>query len=1140
MEQNKFIPFDVNKVPLEGKNLVEASAGTGKTYSIGLLMLRLLLEKNISLKEILLVTFTNAAAAELEERIRLFVRSAHDCLLSETDTAEPIKKIVEQAVGLNGESQTKQQLKDALLFLDELSVMTIHGFCMQTLTNHAFETGQLFGSELKSSMDEILTRHVQKFWRDHVTTLPLEVLQIFIEKKLSIAFIQSLVKEFYGGKRFYLFDRNTTYQFNGQRAKQLLLAFDKPEEKKEKLLNEYEALLTTHSEEITEALSKNFHGKNLIPEISEPEKFLCTLQKKRSTQYIIKILGPTGILAVVDSLTEIEQQIKNNEAAFIGEFYSYAIQEISKSFEKFLITGGILSYNDLIKNLHTSLCGDNKNLIANALKKEYKAVFIDEFQDTDKLQYEIFKTAFGSDTILFYIGDPKQSIYSFRQADVNTYLKAYNDVDHLYSMNINFRSSKKLIEAMNRFFLPNETFDTFSFGDAKEKFEYINVNSPETNSKGNLFFEKDISTPISIYFADNKPDINQQTALLVYELLTNDKYSIESEDEERKIKPSDIGILVRGNKDGVSIKDELNKHNIPAVVITEEKVMKTSQAKELYFVLQAIYDPVIQKLNTALVNSFTGYSNEDALKLNHEHLLELFKKYKIKWQSEGIYSCIASYTKDLGIKEHLTDPSTPNGLRIITNLNQLTELLFRTEYHQKLRQAELLDWLKRAMTLELVEDDESIIRLENDADAVNISTIHKSKGLQYNIVIVPHFDFVVSTRGKESISIYENGEYINIPCADLNDEQKSIYQTQQEQENRRLMYVAVTRAVFKCVLFRNNHFTKSGFNLFVSALKENPESNEGLIELSDEKFPTHNLKFSLAEKKVKKKVVPKIELSLRDTNWRFMSYSSLVAKTDDVPARPIDIQPEDLNGYDEFVFKTLRKGAITGNMLHEILEQIDFTNAEKHASVIARTVERFTTSETKSYNKYLPELLQHILHGNIVTESGKFQLSEIQRSQKLHEMEFDFSVDKLNPDAFVKLAGEYDIPVQLKTIQELQGIMNGFIDLFFEHDGKFYVLDWKSNFLGERIEDYEPQALQQWMGAFHFHLQYLLYSLAMKRFVKSRNGHFDENCFGGIIYCFVRGMREGKSSGVYFNKPDLKLLQHLDSLLLEKKALHVL
>lgn len=1135
---NSFVEFDALEVPLDEKNLVEASAGTGKTFSIAVMVLRLILEKDINIKEILLVTFTNNAVAELDERIRLFLRSAYEYANTGKETSDVIKTIIDgQTAGIEKDAVLKK-LNDSILFLDETSVMTIHSFCHQTLSNLAFETGQLFESELVTNLDDVISKQVQEFWRRNIVTLPVALLSVLRRAGFNQDTITEVVRNYLSGKRYYAFDEMAEYPLNkGKEFEELILKEKNFEAFKKKSIEEITAKLESQKERLRSTLSNDRHAIVLAQKIDDPESFISVVKEKRDKNYVDKYL-PGDILEIIDQLTEEENLISEAGNDYAIKLYCTALQEVLAGVSAYCDTKGIQSFDSLIKNLHTALQGPNKEKIIHALKRQYRAVFIDEFQDTDKWQYDIFMDSFGRDVILFFIGDPKQSIYAFRQADINTYFKAYHDTDHLYSMNVNFRSSVAMIESMNEFFLPSPEFDFFHFQNVENKIQYFEVFSPQRNTKGALHNKDKQEKGISITIEKSKKSLLENAAQRILELLTNESYRIVTPQGERKIVPGDIGVLVRGKEYGHEMKQFLTQHNIPSVFVADEKIMETTEAKELYRLMNAIYDPVADNINAALVNNFTGYQSYDTVSFDAERIIELFKGYKQTWESQSIYSCLAAFLSDFGIEDYLRDPTKSNGLRIITNLYQLMELLQKTAYHQHLKQAELLSWYKRALELDLMDQNESTIRLENDADAVTIMTIHKSKGLQFNIVIAVQMDFTLSNQRK-MISLYENNEYITIPKDVLNKQQNEDFETQSEQEFRRLMYVAITRAVYKAFIFRNTYFKKSALSEIIPLL-ENKDSID--FARSDDAIGYNSGKVAKYPAQKNKKAVPamlKNSFQLKDPHWRYMSYSGLAAKEGLVQQQPDTIiQNTVYTEYDEFIFKKLRKGSITGNMVHLIFERIDFDNSSQHEYIIADAINRFATSSRELYQQWLPEFLEQVLYSKIETGSTTFQLSEIATTSRVSELEFDFSTVPCDTAQLSSVLKDAGLAIQMKSNEPLHGLMKGFIDLLFEHEGKYYILDWKTNFLGEHIEDYSGVNLKNAMEQLNYQLQFVIYSLALKKYLRSRLGHFDYEMFGGVIYCFVRGMRKGLQSGVYFHRPEEATIFKIENLLAPAASVH--
>lgn len=1122
---NTFEEFDVMHVPLEKINLVEASAGTGKTFSIAVMVLRLILEKNINVKEVLLVTFTNNAVAELDERIRFFLRSAFDYAKNGKETSAIIRQIVDRSVNTLGKEETTNRLNNSILFLDETSVMTIHSFCHQTLNNLAFETGQLFESELVTNFDDVITAQIQEFWRNHIVTLPVETLAFLSEIKFDQDAIKDIVKNFLSGKRYHAFSENQRYH-TADGAKQIVGTVSNFDEVKQKAHQDCSTLLQQYKSRITQGLEKDHHGKNFIQHLEDVDTFIANVKIKRKVGYINKYI-PEEILIIIDQLSDAEENFQHETKSFIDLLYCAALEQVTAGVAAYCNARGIQSYDDLIKNLHMAMQGPNKAKIIASLKRQYRAVFIDEFQDTDKLQYDIFLGAFGSGEILFLIGDPKQSIYAFRQADINTYFKAYKDADNRYKMNINFRSSAPMIESMNEFFMPKEDFDFFHFGESENSIRYFKVTSPKENTKGYLISDGKQEKGITIRTQQKKEIVQADVGRQVYELLTDEKFQIKTAGGTRKIAPADIGILVKNKDYGREIRQVLGRYNIPSVFVADEKIMESDQASDLYRVLKAVFDPAMENINAALINSFTGYRSADAMTFDAEKVIELFKGYKLIWETQSIYSSLSSFIADFGIEDHLRNPGTPNGLRIITNLYQLMELLHKTAYHQRLNQAELLNWYKRALEVELLEKDESTLRLESDADAVTIMTIHKSKGLQFNIVIAAQMDFQLP-QNRHLASLYQGNEYITIPGKEMTEAQQNDFRRQSEQEFRRLMYVSVTRAVYKAYVFHNAYYGKLVLSKIIAQLQDTAH-----IEVLNEEIDPSSIDYTqkFHSQKNNKPIPAQLNhpFQLKDPHWRYMSYSGLAAK-DAIVSNRASAQAT-LSDYDDFVFQKLKKGNVTGNMIHSIFERINFGNNEFHAAIIADAVHRFAGSHAKIYQEFLPVFTQHILQSVIDTGNNTFPLSAIRNEDKIAEMEFDFTTSVCNPDALSDALKKAGISIFLKSNEPLHGLMKGFIDLLFEYEGKFYILDWKSNFLGDSVENYDKASLEIAMQQLNYQLQFVIYTLAVKKYLMSRIGRFDDENFGGVIYCFVRGMRSGTSNGIYFYRPSQQMIDHLEKIL---------
>ncbi|CAL1521267.1 exodeoxyribonuclease V subunit beta [Chitinophaga sp. MM2321] len=1132
MTDNNYIHFKADEVALEGSNLIEASAGTGKTYSIAILVLRLVLEQKLSIKEILMVTFTKAAVAELEERIRLFIRSAYKVSFGNPIADDNIITLVLAAIDKADPMQVQQQLRDAILLLDETSVLTIHSFCQQTLNEFAFETDQLFGAEMVPDTTAIIENELNKYWRKHVTTLGTTLLQKLWYENMRPD-IQKVLQEHLSGKKYLDFDENTAYEITPAQEAAWTKELDQLSAQQLQAEEALHSYIAANAADLKNTCNTNTHAKKALLElVATPADFIAEIRKKKESAYIQQLFA--DILEQVNTIDAISETTERVIQSIRRQLYCLAIKEVGAGVRAYKEHSNMLGYDDLIGNLHNALVKrDNPELISK-LQHKYKAVFVDEFQDTDRQQYEIFDKAFGQHTILFYIGDPKQSIYAWRKADIATYFNARNSVQHLYDMNHNYRSSENMIDAMNLFFKPTADFDTFDFSGEKDSIAYINVESPDNNSKGFLYKAGDKEIPLTIFTCKNKEDICTSVAAQIAQLLLDPAYNITKEGGARSITPSDIGVLVRTGKEGKDIKHKLAQLGIPAVTIDDTKVLDTAEAQEVLYLLEAMETPERSAINRALLSPFTGFSIQDILLLDDEATLTRFGRYRELWQQDGAYTALMAFIADFGVRNVLLEDSTENGERIITNLFQLTELVHQVQSRKNLSMRDLISWLKRGIDGMATDGDEYAQRVESDEEAVNIVTIHKSKGLEYKIVLAPFLDFVENPK-IEFVSFRDpdTGDYAGAEKTRLTEQQLAAYKQQQEQENRRLIYVAITRAVYKCYLFRNTYYKTTSLTVFLNAINA-ATPDPALIQQQDT-LPEK------PEKRYRKSLLPAgkvnlapVSFSLQEENWRKMSYTMLAAKPEQRP-RIRTFQQED--AYDNFIFNTLRRGAKTGNLLHFIFENINFSDNSKWEQVLEDAIRRFVPGQGELYLPKLLQLLEHVFHAGIHIDGNRFQLAAVGRNKRMAEFEFDFPVPVFQSAQLNSLSDD-QLTVSIKrfseySTQELEGIMNGKIDLFFEHDNRYYILDWKSNYLGSRVEDYAPAALAAAMNDNNYHLQYLIYTVAVKKYLESRISGFDyETQFGGVIYYFVRGVRNNGNYGIFTAKPTREKIAFMEALLI--------
>ena len=695
-------------------------------------------------------------------------------------------------------------------------------------------------------------------------------------------------------------------------------------------------------------------------------------------------------------------------------------------------------------------------------------------------------------------------------------------------MNTNYRSSNNFIEAMNQFFLPEEGFDTFCFSAESGEVDYIKVEPPVSTLKGELYKNKVPDIPITVYANPNNGSIIQTVAAQIAQLLDSEQYTIEEKGASRKIRPSDIGILVRMNGQAADLKQLLSRLGVPAVTIDDTKLFQSNEAVNMQYLLAAVIDINASNINRALLSPLTGFTVAAILGMDDELALNRFKNYQHLWETEGVYVMLSRFIADYNVKQELLKETVENGERIITNTLQLMEVLHKVQTQKQFSPLELTNWLKRGIEGMEVEGDEFEQRVESDEEAVKIVTIHKSKGLEYNIVFAPFLDLLSEPReGFVTFRDADTGDYLFSDKSLLNDDRLAITKRQLEQENRRLIYVAITRAVYKCYINKNTYgkFNESSLAPFIDALKV---SKPPFIAFEMAPELPEDYRYNSSVKKIEPAYLVANHFQLAEVNWRKLSYTFL-----DVPHQPTfkSNAAKGLDLYDEFIFNQLKRGANTGNLLHHIFERIDFTDSQRWQQVIENALKRYISNPPLEYSSQLTILLHHVTEATLNVAGTSFQLKELQWDKKLNELEFDFNVALFNPDAVSRLSTP-ELPIQIKYAKELEGIMNGKIDLFFEHGGKYYILDWKSNFLGDRPSDYSKENVKAAMSESNYHLQYLVYTLAVKKYCQLRVPGFDyDSHFGGVIYLFVRGIRKDKDQGIFAYKPPRALIDELEEML---------
>ena len=1075
--------FEVTSIPLFGTNLIEASAGTGKTYSVALMVVRFVLEQNLLINEILLVTFTNAAVRELQDRVRLFLKEANHFALDGECSDVNIQLLVEKSFEKNGVEETQQKLSKALLLMDEAMIVTIHSFCQKILSEFSFETGQNTQIELAQNQDALLLKLVNEYWRKTMPSLDVTFLSALEDLSFGRSELVNAVGTLVKGIQF----KSDTFKSVKLGLAEFLSARLNSQAVKDR---GYKFLEASYAEMVK--CSKKFEGLTTGVELFDALKEV----EKRKPKYLSKIPDVLDVFHEIIAANDlVDRVVIKIFCTLINECFVDIVGKLKEIKKR----KGIYSFDDLINILRDAILADVEGVLRDRICWKFKAVFIDEFQDTDKKQYDIFHKTFHGKRPLYYIGDPKQAIYSFRQADLELYKLAASQADEVYTMGTNYRSTPDLIKALNSFFQPEESFDTFL--DSTIRYQEVVSGKKDVEILQSGIRQSSLRLFIS---EKNQPSPVVQLANDVMLLLT--KGTIDGEE----IKPSAVGVLVRKSKDGFLIKQELAKRGIPAVIENKNHVLNTHAAKLIVCLFDAILHPSLQTINGVLFSDLTAFTPQELSSKDVSPWLNIFFSAQQRLIDQGVYSTFKYLFSQLDLHAHFHSGTVLNEVRTWSNLNQIIEILHQHEDDSQKSGRELRQWMLSYGDESKADDQIYEQHIDSDFEAVNIITIHKSKGLAYDFVFAHGLAMSAGFKATFSSMVYRDPVLEDYTLTyDINEHNKEFYKHQEDQESRRLLYVALTRAKF-CVNIYANYF---GYKNTVLA---EFEGAGGLTR--SEQFEVFEGRYESVEKINELTVLKQASVN---TDWQMQSYSKL-------NDRHFTYQGDRLMSLDEyshFVYRDLAKGAMAGEFLHFIFEFIDYKAASNIAFVLEKAKSLYPSVYVDDLEGFYKKLINHVLSAKLISDRFEFSIAEI--GQNVKELEFYFDFDRMDKSLLCSI-----IPgLELGSVLDCKGIFTGFIDLFFEFNGQYFILDWKSNFLGESLEGYEGGDLNKAIVENNYHLQYHLYCLAVHRYLKSRLSSYSfKEHFGGVFYLFIRGLRSGKNSGVFYAEIPEERIMKLDKL----------
>ncbi|HFN1284046.1 exodeoxyribonuclease V subunit beta [Klebsiella pneumoniae] len=1161
--------LDPLRLPLIGERLIEASAGTGKTFTIAALYLRLLLglggeaayPRAISVEELLVVTFTEAATEELRGRIRSNIHELRiACLRGESDN--PLYS------ALLAEIADKDDAAKTLLLaerqMDEAAVFTIHGFCQRMLSLNAFESGMLFEQQLIEDESRLRYQACADFWRRHCYPLTRDIAAVIHDVWKGPRDLLKSLDRWLQGEAPQLKSPPAPNETLAERHQQIIARIDSLKQQWREQVGEIEGVLENSGLD-----RRKFNRGNLgkwmekVNAWAQEETLSYQLPdalEKFAQSFLLERTKAGGEPPVHPLFSAVESLLASS-LTLTDLVLARAMVEIRDAVAREKRRRGELGFDDMLSRLDEALRGDSGETLASAIRQRFPVAMIDEFQDTDPQQYRIFRRIWRRqpETALLLIGDPKQAIYAFRGADIFTYMKARGDVAAHYTLDTNWRSSPGMVGSVNRLFSLSD--NPFMF----HEIPFLPVKAAAKN-KGLRFTVDAADVPAmnvwlmpgdTVGSGDYQTFMAQLCATQIRDWLSagqRGRALLWRGETSRPVQASDITVLVRNRLEAAQVREALQTLGIPSVYLSNrDSVFETLEAQELLWLLQAVLAPERENtLRSALATSMFGLTALDIENLNQDEqawdaLVEEFSEYRQIWRQRGVMPMLRALMTARHIAENLL--ATRGGERRLTDILHISELLQEAASQLESEHA-LVRWLAQ----HIAEPDSNAasqqMRLESDKHLVQIVTIHKSKGLEYPLVWLP---FIARFRKQDQAFYHDRETFAAV--LDLGQDEASLELAEAERlaEDLRLLYVALTRAVWHCSLgvapLSSRKSGNSDFHL--SALGRLLQAGEAMdaaglaARLADFCHGDIALQrpgeLDLTPWQAPAATIPRLsarELQRRIADdWRVTSYSGLQQHgfsggQDLLPRLDVDAA-----GVGEVVEEPqltphqFPRGAAPGTFLHSLFEELDFTQPVPEGWMAEKLqLSGFDAQWAPVLTDWLGGVLKTRLPGPDIA------LNQLAARDKQVEMAFYLPIAQLlTAERLDALIRQYD-PLSADTppldFRQVRGMLKGFIDLVFRHEGRYYLLDYKSNWLGEDREAYTRPAMEQAMRAHRYDLQYQLYSLALHRYLRHRLADYDyDRHFGGVIYLFLRGMdgQEG-GQGIFTTRPVRPLIDGLDQL----------
>ncbi|MDD2917834.1 exodeoxyribonuclease V subunit beta [Rhodoferax sp.] len=1176
-------PLDPLTLPLNGLQVIEASAGTGKTWTLAALYVRLVLGhapkgtqpgSGLYPPQILVMTFTEAATAELRGRIRArlaqaarFFKHGEQPGFEADDFLRSLRADIDAAQW----PTCAERLDLAAQWMDEAAIFTIHGWSSRMLKTHAFDSASLFQQSRVEDSEALKLGAVQDYWRKWF--YPLSANQLGALQAVASS-PQELLEQL--GPLWNLEDKAPHLASAPEQTPYVAIqAWEVWQQQHDALTSQARLawtpeLVTLVTEAAARKAIKGYRADWLAGWLEQMSVWQQGNSIKPETlqRFTVSRLLEKGWADAAQHIAfahvEALCQSLDQEPPVTELLLAHAAQEVGAAYRQAKSRLAQFDFSDLLQHLYHALQAPDGRLAA-AIRAQFPVALVDEFQDTDPWQYGALSKIYGASgnatqasggTGLIMIGDPKQAIYSFRGADLATYLSARQQAQAIHTLSGNYRSTQGVVAAVNHV-----------FGRAAEPFGEVPYEKVSACNDKVQPLQVAGQTQVAMTVWHLQSPHLQRKAVWMRQMAEVFATQMTHLLNAGATRPGAMAVLVRDWREARAIRSALASRGVRSVYLSErDSVYATPQANDLWRILRAVANPRASHwVRAALATGLWGLSWRELETLFQDEaawdaLTERFHAWQAIWQRQGFLPMLHQLLHEQSIPARLLNQDkadhqrqSSSGERQLTNLLHLGDLLQNASLGLQ-GEGALIRYLEDQLRDPQASGDTAQLRLESDADLVQVVTLHKAKGLQYPLVFLP---FVANYREADS------GQ----------DDAPRLA------EDIRLLYVALTRA--EQALWLGITATRGDVEgktikvkSAVSALLGRRASGDlaqclkawecAHIAVQDAPEPDDTAYSPQASARHwKPALTPRRQLISR---WWSASFSALTRDVgasaggavmaselderlgdahidSDLPpssrAKRGDPCQDDQADPPPPPFNTFPAGSHYGTLLHDLLEwqaQQGWPAAQhdpgaavsaQWQATLRRQAQKLGLDETECalLSDWVPAIVGTALPLNT---ASPLVLGQLGAEQHWPEMAFSLKVSALGSAQLDRLIAAHVLvgqPRQAMQPRQLEGMLTGFMDLVFEFEGRYYVLDYKSN----KLPGYDPAQLQQAILAHRYDVQYTLYVLALHRLLKSRLADYDyDRHVGGAMYLFLRGIDQ-PGAGLYADRPPKALIEALDA-----------